>query len=242
MTKTLENTIHNYFETENQLSREKLVQEIINDFPDLTESTITVYLSKLKKAGIINNPSRGIYTISSKSNFQPEINQGLKKVYNKIHKEFPFIKICVWNTKWINDLMRHQTFKNFTIVETEKEAAEQVFNSISESTKNVYLNPDEEIFERYISTNTGEVTLIKNLVTESPTMQINKIEIPSLEKLLVDMIIDKDLFAAQQGELDFIFNTAFKKYPVNIAKMKRYAMRRNREQEIENKINLVLAN
>lgn len=242
MTKTLENTIHNYFETENQLSREKLVQEIINDFPDLRESTITVYLSKLKKAGIINNPLRGIYTISSKSNLKPEINQALKKVYNKIHKEFPFIKICVWNTKWINDLMRHQTFKNFTVVETEKEAAEQVFNSISESTKNVYLNPDEEIFNRYISTNTEEVPIIKNLVTESPTMQIDKIEIPSLEKLLVDIIIDKDLFAAQQGELDFIFNTAFKKYPVNIAKMKRYAMRRNREQENENRINLVFAN
>lgn len=65
-----------------------------------------------------------MYTISSKSNFKPEINQALKKVCNKIHKEFPFIKICVWNTKWINDLMRHQTFKNFTVVKTGKETVE----------------------------------------------------------------------------------------------------------------------
>lgn len=242
MPKTLENTITNYFESDRQLSREDLVKAITEDFPDLTESTITVYLSKLKKAGIINNPSRGIYTITNKPNFKPEINQALKKVYSKIHKEFPFIKICVWNTKWINDLMRHQTFKNFTIVETEKEAAEQVFNSISESIKNVYLNPDEDIFERYISSNTEKVIIIKNLVTESPTIQLDTIEIPSLEKMLVDMIIDKDLFAAQQGELDFIYNSAFKKYAVNTAKMKRYAMRRNREYEIENRINLVLAN
>ena len=242
MPKTLKNTIITYFESNRQLSREDLVKAITEDFPHLTESTITVYLSKLKKTGIINNPARGIYTISSKSNFNPEINQALKKVYSKIHKEFPFIKICVWNTKWINDLMRHQTFKNFTIVETEKEAAEQVFNSISQSTKNVYLNPDEEIFERYISSNIEEVTIIKNIVTESPTLQFDTIEIPSLEKLLVDMIIDKDLFAAQQGELDFIYNTAFKKHAVNTAKMRRYAMRRNREYEIENRINLVLAN
>lgn len=242
MPKTLENIITNYFKSDGQLSRADLVKAITEDFPDLTESTITVYLSKLKKAGIINNPSRGIYTITNKPNFKPEINQALKKVYSKIHKEFPFIKICVWNTKWINDLMRHQTFKNFTIVETEKEAAEQVFNSISESIKNVYLNPDEEIFERYISSNTEEVIIIKNLVTESPTIQLDTTEIPSLEKLLVDMIIDKDLFAAQQGELDFIYNSAFKKYAVNTAKMKRYAMRRNREYETENRINLVLAN
>ena len=241
MVKTLENTIQNYFETDSQLSREELLVSIRNDFPDLTENTITVYLSKFKKAGIINNPSRGIYSITNKQPFNPEINQNLKRMYNKIHKEFPFMKFCIWNTKWINDLMRHQPFKNYILIEIDKEAAEQVFNSLSENTKNIYLNPDEAIFERYISTNTEEVTIIKNLVTESPTTQINKIEIPSLEKLLVDMSIDKDLFAAQQGELDFIYNTAFKKHAVNTAKMKRYAMRRNREQEIENRINLVLA-
>lgn len=241
MAKTLENTIHNYFEADSQLSREELVVAIRNDFPDLTENTITVYLSKFKKAGVINNPSRGIYSITNKQSFNPEINQSLKRLYNKIHKEFPFMKFCVWNTKWINDLMRHQPFKNYTLIEIDKEAAEQVFNSLSENTKNIYLNPDEEIFERYISTNTEEVIIIKNLVTESPTTQIDKVEIPSLEKLLVDMIIDKDLFAAQQGELDFIYNTAFKKHAVNTAKMKRYAMRRNREQETENRINLVLA-
>lgn len=55
-------------------------------------------------------------------------------------------------------------------------------------------------------------------------------------------IIYEDLFATQQGELNFIFNMAFKKYPVNIAKMKQYATRRSREQEIENRIILFLAN
>lgn len=241
MAKTLENTIGNYFEKNKTLSKEELVLAISNDFPAWSVGTIKVYLSKLKKTGTINNPSRGTYSIANKQTFNPEINQNLKKFYNKVHKEFPFITICVWNTKWLNDLMRHQPFKNFTVVEIDKEAAEQVFNSISENTKNVYLNPDEGIFERYISTNAEEVIIVKNLVTESPTIKINKIEIPTLEKLLVDMLIDKDLFAAQQGELEFIYKTAFDKYPINKLKMKRYALRRNREQEIEKMLNSVLA-
>lgn len=237
MPRTIENTIANYFKSNTLLSREELVNSITRDFPELSEGTIAVYLSKLKKAGKINNHARGVYSISDKKIFSPEINQNLKKIYNKIHKEFPFIEICVWNTKWINDLMRHQPFKNFTMIEVDKEAEEQVFNIVSEWTKNVYFNPNEEILERYISVITEEVTIIKNLVTESPTIKKNKIEIPALEKLLVDIIIDKDLFAAQQGELDFIYKSAFNKYDINKAKMKRYAVRRNKERELARMIN-----
>jgi DNA-binding PadR family transcriptional regulator len=238
--KTIENTIESYFTSNTQLSREELGNLINRDFPELSEGTITVYLSKLKKAGIINNPARGIYSITDKQIFNPEINQNLKKIYNKIHKEFPFIEICVWNTKWLSDLMRHQPFKNFTIIEVDKEAEEQVFNAVSEWIKNVYINPNDEILERYISSNTEEVTIIKNLVTESPTVKNNKIVIPTLEKLLVDIIIDKELFAAQQGELDFIYKSAFDKYDVNKAKMKRYAIRRNKEQDVERIISRII--
>ena len=241
MIKTLENTIENYFQKNDQLSRVELLKAITIDFPYLTESTLKVYLSKLKKSGIINNPARGIYTISNKQSFAPEINQNLKKVYTKIQKEFPFINFCVWNTKWLNDFMRHQPFKNYTILEIDNDAVEQVFNSINENAKNVYLNPDEEMFERYISTNTEEVTIIKNLVTESPILKTDKIQIPTLEKLLVDIITDKDLFAAQQGELDFIYQSAFNKYEVNELKMKRYAARRNREVELERMMSTSLA-
>lgn len=237
MAKTIENKIESYFKSNTQLSREELGSLINRDFPELSEGTITVYLSKLKKAGKINNPARGIYSITDKQIFNPEINQNLKKLYNKIHKELPYIEICVWNTKWLSDLMRHQPFKNYTIIEVDKDASEQVFNTVNEFIKNVYINPDKEIFERYISSNTEEVIIIKNLVTESPTVKSNKIEIPALEKLLVDIIIDKELFAAQQGELDFIYKSAFNKYAVNTAKMKRYAIRRNKENELERMIN-----
>jgi len=242
VTKTIENTIQNYFKSKNQISREKLGNLIKKDFPELSEGTITVYLSKLKKSGIINNPERGVYSITNKKSFSPDINNNLKKIYNKIHKEFPFVEVSVWNTKWLNDLMRHQPFKNYTIVEVEKEAEEQIFNMLNEWIKNVYFNPNDEIFERYISSSSDNVTIIKNLVTEAPTTTSNKIEIPTLEKVLVDILIDKDLFATQQGELDFIYKSAFKKYAINTAKMKRYAIRRNKENEVEKMINTSLVN
>lgn len=240
MNNTLENRIITYFENGKSLSRKRLLKAILADFPDWKESTINVYLSKLKKSGIIKNPSRGIYSVENRTSFQPSIDINLKKTFNNIKKEFPYIIFCAWNTNWLNDLMRHQPFKQFQIIEVEKDAAEQVFNMLNEKVKNVFLNPDIEIFERYIN-NAEDAVILIYLVSEAPLNNVNNVVIPTLEKLLVDMLIDVDIFSAQQGEIEFIYNTAFSKFQINRNKMKRYALRRNREEKVEELINLTLA-
>lgn len=230
----------NYFERNNNLSKADLARAILKDHPNWSASTINVYLSRLKKAGKISNPARGTYTLASAKEFHPVIKPALKRLYNKVHRDFPYINCCVWDSAWLNSLMRHQPFRHYTVIEVEKDAISQVFASISESSKNVFLNPDAAIFDNYIS-NIGEAIIIKPLVSEAPVEVEKQITIPALEKLLVDMLIDKDLFAAQQGELRDIYKSAFDKYSVNTARMKRYALRRNREQEVSGMINITSA-
>ena len=96
------------------------------------------------------------------------------------------------------------------------------------------------MFDHYIS-NIGDPIIVKQLVSEAPTEMEKKIRIPALEKLLVDMLIDKEIFAAQQGELEEIYASAFDRYEINIPKMKRYALRRNRENKVSKIINLISA-
>ena len=240
MDKIVENKVKRYFDNKNMLSKKDLMELLKNDFPDWSENTINAYLYTLKKRGVIDNISRGIYTAGKIQLFNPQVNGQLKKIAGRIHKGFPFVDYCVWNSSWLNDFMRHQPFKNFTIVEVEKVAAEQVFNELNNHFQNIYINPDEIFFERYISTS-NDVIIIKNLNSEAPTLKHDDIIIPALEKILVDILIDDNLFAAQQGELNFIYKNAFKKYDINELKMKRYAARRNREKEVENMINISLA-
>jgi hypothetical protein len=70
------------------------------------------------------------------------------------------------------------------------------------------------------------------MVSESPLIEKDKISIPALEKLLVDMLIDTALFSAQQNEKEFIMRSAMKNITLNELKMRRYAIRRNREKEM----------
>ena len=240
MVAAFEEHIGRYFKESEKLSKQKLVGSIKRDFPTWSDNTINMYLSKLKKEGIITTPSRGVYKMDSNIPFQPNISQGLKRIFNKVKREFPYISFCVWDTVWLNDFMRHQPFKHYTVVEVEKDACEPVFGFLSETMKNVFLNPDEELFDRYIH-NQDEVLIVKNMVSESPLIEKDKIIIPALEKLLVDMLIDTSLFSAQQNEKEFIMRSVMEKYTLNELKMRRYAVRRNREEEIDKLINISLA-
>ncbi len=231
--------IKTYFKKD-YITKKELKKSISEDYPDLKDSSIDVYISLLKKNGILKNPMRNYYQIDEKEVFYPLVNSSLRKLHKQIIKTFPFIDFCVWDSLWFNDFMQHQMFKSFRVVEVEKDAVEQVFEQLNNLYKNVFFEPTDEIFNRYIS-NTDDVIIVKKMVSESPIIQQEKITLPSIEKLLVDCFVDTTLFGSQQAEMDFIYQSAFEKYSINIAKMKRYASRRNKRKEITEFINLTLA-
>lgn len=240
MRTALEDKIKRYFGNVKLMTRDKLVAELQRDFPTWTNNTINTNLYRLKKNKILSTPTRGIYTLETGTIFHPRADAKLKKIASRIRRKYPFVDYCVWDTSWLNDFMLHQPFRRFTVVEVEKSAVESVFALLSVEFKYVYLNPDHVLFERYINTK-DEVIIVKHLNSEAPTITDDQIVFPTLEKLLVDMLIDENLFSAQQGELDYIFKSAYKKFTINESKMKRYASRRNREVELEKRLNTTLA-
>ncbi|WP_127142146.1 DUF6577 family protein [Flagellimonas marinaquae] len=236
----IQHRIEDYFTKTNTLTKEELVSKILSDFPELKLSTINVYLSKLKKAKIIKNPSRGLYSLSNKNLYKPDVDTNLKRLYNKIKKEYPYTEVCVWNTKWLNEFMRHQIFRFYTVLEVDKEATEAIFYVLKEEGRQVFLEPNAEIYNLYI-TNNYDIVIVRPLISEAPLSILENVTVPTLEKLLVDMTIDIELFGPQRAEIELIYQNAFQKYQLNINKMNRYALRRNRENEVNRLLNLTLA-
>lgn len=224
--------IEEAFSKKSVLSKKELTNFLLEHFPKWTEQTASWNIFKLKKDGILYHLSRGKYSLKPSNVFEPELSNSLKRIHNRVKKEFPYVEFCVWDSRWFNQLMRHQLFQYQLVVETEKDVVESVFSSISDFNKKAFLNPDAEMFDRYVS-NFNEAIILKPLISEAPISEYNGYHIAPLEKLLVDMLIDESLFAAQQGELDFIFQRAQEKYSLNKQKMKRYASRRNQQEELE---------
>lgn len=169
--------------------------------------------------------------------YVPEMDKSLKILSRKIQKQFPFINTCVWSTKWLNEFMLHQPGRFYTILEVDRDVMESVFYALNDQSKKVFLDPSAEILNQYV-VNTKAPIIITHLTTEAPTQKVNQVPTTTLEKMLVDIYCNPNLFATFQGaELKRICETAFKKYYINESKMLRYANRRGKKAEIQELIN-----
>lgn len=182
--------------------------------------------------GILQRISRGKFSLGKGRKYIPEISSVTKSVFKKLKAEFPYASFCVWNTSVLNEFMQHQPGRYFLLVETDKEITNSVFYFLREIKKSVFIEPTKDILEKYI-VNEKEVVVIKSLISEAPTQNINGVETATIEKMLVDIFCDDVIFSAQQGtEKRIIFKEAFTKYTINQSKMLRYADRRRKKEQL----------
>ena len=181
---------------------------------------------------------RGVYAISYKPKYNPEISQELYKIASKISTQFKDIKYCIWGTEWLNEFSQHQSGKKMILVEVEKEFIESFYYELKDNFKNdIYLNPDEKAINFYIS-ESNQPLIIRKLLTRSPigkrTERKIKFQSPLLEKILVDLFAEEKLFYLYQGgELVHIYENAIKSYAINFTKLFSYAKRREKEHDIK---------
>lgn len=177
---------------------------------------------------------RGKFRLGEGRKYIPEITSETKSIFKKLKAEFPYTNFCVWNTSVLNEFMQHQPGRYFLLVETDKETTNSVFYFLREKIKSVFIEPTNDILEKYV-VNEKEVVVVKPLISEAPTQNINGVVSVTIEKMLVDIFCDEVIFSAQQGaEKRTIFEEAFTKYTINQSKMLRYADRRRKKEELNN--------
>lgn len=197
--------------------------------PLVKMTTINWRIYILVQTGVLKRIGRGKFVIGEGRLYKPEISLKIKSIYSELIKEFPFLKICIWNTSSLNEFMIHQPGRFFILIEVEKEATQSVFFFLKENRYSVYVEPTKELIEKYIPYE-KETLIVKVLVSEAPVQMVNKINTPTLEKMLVDIFCDDLIFAAQQGsEMRTIFQEAMEKYVINENRMLRYADRRRKK-------------
>ena len=217
--------IKEYFGKMPFISKE-LYQFYLNYEPDLNENTFRWRIYNLKKRRIISSVKRGTYIIESRNIFSPPVNQSLKRMYKKIKEQFPYSEVSIWETNWLANYMLHQPITDNMIIEVDRDAMVSVFSFLQETKNNVFLNPNRHEVETYILTGRNNI-IVKNLLAESPIQLKDKIYVPKIEKIMVDLFTDKDLFIMYQGkELANIFEAFFESYGINQSTLNRYATKR----------------
>jgi hypothetical protein len=221
--------LKDYFKDKENFETSDIVEFYSQSEPEVKSTTINWRIYSLVQSGVLNRIGRGKFAIGGNRNYTPEISHKIKLIHSKLIKEFPYLRICIWNTSSLNEFMIHQPGRFYLLIEVDKEAAQSVFFYLKENKFSVFIEPTRDLIEKY-RPDEKETLIVKSLVSEAPLQTINRINLPTIEKMLVDIFCDDVIFAAQQGsEMRTIFNEALGKYTVNENRMLRYADRRRKK-------------
>lgn len=201
--------------------------------PDININTLRWRIHNFKNNNLIKDIKRGVYTFIDKPFFRPEPDNLIKRINNIILNGFSVDYYNIWSTEWLNEFTIHQVVSHQIIVETDKEALEPVFHNLKDKgLKNVYLSPDQEVIEKYILEENLSI-IVKPMISRAPINKVNNITLASLEKILIDLFCDQDIFKFYAGnELINIYQYALKNYTINFSILLNYSSRRSRKKEI----------
>ncbi|MDR9410906.1 MAG: DUF6577 family protein [Balneolaceae bacterium] len=220
------------FGDKDSFTKSELIDFYTDMEPDSSQTGLNWRILSLSKKGIIERIGHGVYQFGEEKKFKPYLNEAHKKLFKDVEEKFPYADKCIWSTSILNEFMVHQPAHFMTVIEIDREAQQNVFYFLKDRGSDVFLEMDADLIGRYSSTD-KETVLVKALITEAPTQTVDEIHTVTLEKVLVDLFCDKNLFSAFQGaERSTIFEEAFAKYTINQNKLLRYAGRRGKRKEL----------
>lgn len=222
-------------------TRKDILNAIQSGAKKVSVGSLAVILNRMLANNRIVRVSHGTYKLNDtlKHDFSYTPNDFMQSLNNHIKEKFPFIDYCIWQPSILGSMMQHIPAVRMTLIDVEREVMESVFMSLQGMESNILIlfNPSKENAERYITNR--DVIIIRPLVKEAPIDIIDYCPVPTLEKMLVDAISDKELQHLQGNELYTIYLNAFSDYDVKKKRLLRYAARRNRKNKVEQIFNTI---
>jgi hypothetical protein len=202
---------------------------------NFSEQSFRRILYALQKEEVLVPLGAGIlgFKQPEKRRFSYSPSKKLSSLHAVLQKAFPYLDFLCWETSLLHQFMIHQPRENQLVVEAEKDACASVFHRLAEKYKTrVFLDPTRSIMEEYVLPQAHPIIVLP-LISQSPRTTINGIPVPKLEKILVDIFVDENIYFAFQGnELSNIYETAFAIYWLNERTMFRYATRRKATRQL----------
>jgi len=223
-----------YFENKKIITFQDIKNYYYASEPTVPYTTINWRIHKLVKLGILQRTGKGLYQLGKANVYIPPINNKMQKIELFLRKKFPFAQYCQWDLSRINSFAHHLINFNTSFVDVEKDAVDSAYYALKEqfpkvmAVQNLYEGLSE--FNNYI--------IVRPLITEAPVQKTGKIHTATLEKILVDLAVDKEFMPFQGGEIYAIFGSAMEQYTINQNTLLRYAARKNKREDVSKLITI----
>lgn len=224
--------LRNQLQSGKHISREDLFAFYKQFEPDLKQATFRWRIHDLKQKKLITVASKNTFATTFQPVFQPTLKRSEEKIFSQLQKAFDGLRMCVWSTEALHEFMLHLPNRSMTILEVEKEALNAVYHFLKDQKFTVFLQPNRRELQRYVFDSKSPIILLP-LITKAPLSKSGKTISVSLEKMVVDLFCEKDIYEAFQGaELAHIINNACSKYAIDTTRLLNYAERRRRRFQL----------
>ena len=204
---------------------------------DTPRKTIIWNVNDLVRQGKAARFGRGVYGFVKKARFNPVLSETTKKACSALHEKFKYLVITVTDSGILGQFMSLQPFSTVAVIETRKSAAKAILSALRNDGVEAYAKSDFPKLEQYISS-PHPIVIRPELAVNPNLPQENNIRVANLEKLLVDLVCDEDIYGQYQGEeLRNIYRNATGSYAVNFSQMIKYAAARKKKDPVMEMLN-----
>lgn len=195
--------------------------EFRDAMPGTPVQTVFSRIRVLEKQGMIYQSGRGRYSLGIKPIYKAKIFPKMLELNAVLVPEFEGATLCISSFDGRNIL-----------VETDRSETDRMTVFLRGKMPGVY-GLKEALRNRGFLKN---ATIVKPLVSDAPLIETSGLNVPSIEKRLVDLVADRNIFRLDDNSLHIEFQRAFEVYPINRNRIIRYAGRRNVAVDIEKQI------
>ncbi len=226
----METTVKNFIAEHPSFTTGEFADALRIKTSNIGRSTIYQTLKLLCESGEITRTSKGHFAVSDKKDYSYALSDTAKEISSAVQTQFPFVDFQIWELYQMNEFANHQMTKNIIFVEVKNILDKSVFNQLFEIYPHALLNPSADEYGKYA---VDETIVVRRLISEAPPF-FGDYRQASLEKLLVDLF-GRGIAGViiSRSEYRTIYEDAFQKYNINLAKLFRYARRRGIEKTIQ---------
>ena len=214
------------FSTESLMSlleskREINASEIKALMPGVPEQTVFSRIRALERKGLIYKCGKGMYSLGAKPLYKAPFFPKMFELNRLLLPEFVETSLCISSSDGSN-----------IIIETDRKHVPQVLDFLRRRYSSVYSVRESALQKEALK----DAIIVKALVSDAPLVVTDGIPVPSLEKILVDLVADRAFFRMSDDALHKEYQRAFEVYPINKNRLLRYAGRRGVTEDVEEQI------
>lgn len=208
------------------------VDTIATEYQDTSRKTVIWNINDLVKQGKISRVGRGVYCFLPKPPFQAAVSDSVKGICALLAEKFRYLDVTVTDTSSLSEFMNLLPFSTVVMLEVKKTAVDVVLSALRKNGADAYAKQDFMRIERYVSSTQPVVVRPELFVNPNLTKEGN-LRRANLEKILVDLVCDQDIYGQYQGEeLRNIYSGATKRYAINYSQVLKYAAARKKKPDV----------